>query len=103
MPSTITHGYIGMDTIKKLTPLPKEILTNHLDNFKVYCQGTDILYFYHIFLLKSNKIQKLGHKFHSNKTFKSFKYLIELNKENKNQELFTFIAGLITQHTIKTN
>ena len=98
MPSTITHGYIGVDTIKKLNKKPKDLLTKNINNFKVYCQGTDILYFYHIFLLKSNKIQKLGHDFHANKVFKSFKYLIDLNKKNKNEELFTYISGLITHY-----
>lgn len=98
MPSTITHGYIGIDTIKKLTKKPKDLLTKNVNNFKIYCQGTDILYFYHIFLLKSNKIQKLGHDFHAHKVFKSFKYLIDLNKENKNEELFTYISGLITHY-----
>lgn len=98
MPSTITHGYIGLDTIKKLHQKPKDLLTKHVDNFKVYCQSTDILYFYHIFLLKSNKIQEIGHNFHAKNVFKSFEYLINLNKENKNSELFTFISGLITHY-----
>lgn len=98
MPSTITHGYIGIDTIKKIDKKPKKLLEKNINNFKIYCQGTDILYFYHIFLLKSNKIQKLGHYFHSHKVFKSFKYLIYLNKQNQNEELFTYISGLITHY-----
>lgn len=98
MPSTITHGYIGVNTIKKLNKKPNEILNKHINNFKIYCQSTDILYFYHIFLLKSNKIQKLGHDFHGKNVFKAFEYLIKLNKENKNEELFTLISGLITHY-----
>lgn len=98
MPSTITHSYIGIDTIQKLQKKPNELLSKHLNNFKVYCQSTDILYFYHILLLKSNKIQKLGHDFHNNHVYKSFEYLIKLNKQNKNEELFTFISGLITHY-----
>ena len=98
MPSTITHGYIGLDTVKKLHQKPKKVLERHINNFKVYCQSTDILYFYHILLLKSNKIQKLGHYFHSNNVYKSFEYLINLNKKNQDEELFTFISGLITHY-----
>ena len=98
MPSTITHKYIGIDTIKKLNKKPKNILTKHINNFKIYCQSTDVLYFYHIFLLKGNDIQKLGHDFHAKNVFKSFNYLIKLNKENKNEELFTLISGLITHY-----
>lgn len=98
MPSTITHGYLGIDTIKKLNKKPQDILNKRLNNYKVYCQSTDILYFYHIMFLKNNKIQELGHDFHNKKVFQSFSYLINLNKENKDQELFTLIAGLITHY-----
>ena len=102
MPSTLTHAFIGLDTIDKLDKKPKIIINNHVDNYKVYCQNMDILYFYHIFLLKSNKIQKLGHKFHHERVFDSFNLLIEDNKINHDLELFTFIAGLITHYQADT-
>ncbi len=98
MPSTITHTFIGLDTIDKLNDKPKEIINDHLNNYKIYCQNMDILYFYHIFLLKSNKIQKLGHQFHREHVYDSFNLLINDNKKNKDLELFTFIAGLITHY-----
>ena len=98
MPSTITHAFIGLDTIKKLNNKPKKILEDHLDNFKIYCQNMDVLYFYHIFLLKPNKVQDVGHRFHHENTFNSFKLLINDNKMNKDPELFTFISGLITHY-----
>ena len=98
MPSTITHAYIGLDTINKLKTNPKNIINNHINNYKIYCQNMDILYFYHIFLLRENKVQKLGHLFHRENIYKYFKIMIEDNKANKNEELFTFIAGLITHY-----
>ncbi len=98
MPSTITHAFIGLDTLEKLNNKPKKIITNHINNYKIYCQNTDVYYFYHIYLLKGNKIEKLGHQFHHEKVFDSFKLLIEDNKKNKDHELFTFIAGLITHY-----
>lgn len=98
MPSTITHAYIGLDTLEKLNNDPKNIINNHINNYKVYCQNMDVLYFYHIFLLFSNKVQELGHIIHHEKTNDFFKLLINDNKENKNPELFTFIAGLITHY-----
>ena len=98
MPSTITHTYIGLDTLKKLNNKPKKIIENNLNNYKVYCQNMDVLYFYHIYLLKSNKIEKLGHKFHTENVLNYFKMLINDNKENKDLELFTFISGLITHY-----
>ena len=98
MPSTITHCYLGLDTIKKLNKNPREIIEKNINNYKIYCQSMDVLYFYHIFLLKSNKIQDLGHKFHNNDTYKVFKYLIDLNKRNKDTALFTFISGLISHY-----
>ena len=98
MPSTITHTYIGLDTLEKLNKKPKDIIQNHLNNYKVYCQNMDVLYFYHIFLLFENKVQKLGHLIHNEKTNELFKILINDNKDNKDHELFTFIAGLITHY-----
>lgn len=98
MPSTITHAYIGIETMKKLNYLPREIIKKNLNNYKVYCQNMDVLYFYRIFLLKENMVQKLGHRFHTENVFNYFKMLIEDNKENKDEELFTFIAGLITHY-----
>lgn len=102
MPSTITHAFIGLDTINKLNNKPKKIINNRVDNFKVYCQNMDVLYFYHIYLLVGNKVDKLGHQFHRDKVFDSFKLLIEDNKKNKDLELFTFIAGLITHYQADT-
>ena len=94
MPSSIVHAYIGLDTIDKLNKEPKNIIEKHIDNYKVYCQNMDVLYFYHILLLFKNKVQDLGHLIHHEKTNDFFKILIEDNKKNKNTELFTFISGL---------
>lgn len=98
MPSSIVHAYIGLDTLNKLNNKPKSIIEKHIDNYKVYCQNMDVLYFYHILLLFPNKIQDLGHKTHHGKTNDFFRILINDNKENKDHELFTFIAGLITHY-----
>ena len=98
MPSSIVHAYIGLDTLNKLNNKPKDIIEKHIDNYKVYCQNMDVLYFYHILLLFNNKVQDLGHIIHHEKTNDFFKILINDNKENKDTELFTFIAGLITHY-----
>ena len=52
MPSTVTHAFLGIDTLKKLNIKPKMIIEERINNFKIYCQNMDVLYFYHIFLLK---------------------------------------------------
>ncbi len=98
MPSTVVHTYIGLDTLNKLNSKPKKIINNNVDNYKIYCQCTDILYFYHIFLLFPNKVQNLGHEFHNKDVFNTFNLLINKNKSNKDKELFTFISGLITHY-----
>ena len=98
MPSTITHTYIGIDTLKKLNSKPQSIIKRHLNNYKVYCQNMDPLYFYHIFFLKNNNIQQIGHDFHNQEIFNYFKVMIIDNKKNKDEELFTFISGLITHY-----
>ena len=102
MPSTITHTFIGLDTIDKLNDKPKRIINDHIDNYKVYCQNADIFYFYHIFLLVHNKIQSIGHRFHHKHVYDSFNLLIEDNKINKDLELFTLIAGFITHYQADT-
>ena len=98
MPSTITHAYIGLDTLNKLNDKPRKIIMENINNYKIYCQSMDVLYFYHIFLLLDNKVMKLGHLFHTEKVFDAFNLLINDNKENQDKELFTFIAGLITHY-----
>lgn len=98
MPSTITHTFIGLDTVDKLNNKPKSIINSRINNFKIYCQNTDIFYFYHIFLLKNNKVQELGHRFHHEHVFDSFNLLIEDDKLSKDLELFTLIAGFITHY-----
>ena len=98
MPSTITHAYIGLDTLNKLNDKPKRIIKKNIDNYKIYCQSMDVLYFYHLLLLANNKIIDLGHRFHNEKVYEVFELLINDNKQNKDLELFTFIAGLITHY-----
>ena len=48
MPSTITHAYIGLDSLKRINKKPKDIINRHLNNYKIYCQNMDVLYFYQI-------------------------------------------------------
>ena len=98
MPSSIVHRYIGLDTLNKLDKKPYEIINNRVNNYILYCQCTDLLYFYRIIGFGGKKMQNLGHQFHWHSVFKSFDYLIKLNKENKDPELFTFIAGFITHY-----
>ena len=102
MPSTITHAFIGIDTIDKLNKEPRNIINSHINNFKVYCQNTDILYFYHIFLLLPNKTQEIGHQFHREHTYDVFKLLIDDNKKNKNEELFTLLSGFLVHYQADT-
>lgn len=98
MPSTITHSYISLDTLKRVNRKPKQIINNHIEDYKTFAQGMDILYFYHLLFIKSNKVQKLGHNFHHFKTNEIFKYIIEYNKKTHSNIVFTFLAGLITHY-----
>ncbi len=98
MPSSIVHRYIGLDTLNKLDKKPYEIINKRVNNYILYCQCTDVLYFYRIIGFGGKRIQNLGHQFHWHSVFKSFDYLLKLNKKNKDPELFTFIAGFITHY-----
>ena len=98
MPSSVVHRYIGLDTLNKLDKKPYELINSRLGNYVLYCQCTDVLYFYRIIGFGGARIQNLGHQFHWHSVFKSFDYLLKLNKENKDPELFTFIAGFITHY-----
>jgi len=98
MPSTITHSYISLDVLNHLKKKPQKIINKHIEDYKTFAQGMDILYFYNSLFIKSNKVQKLGHKFHNYKTNEIFKYIIETNKKNESEIVFTFLAGLITHY-----
>lgn len=98
MPSTITHTYIALDTLKKIKTKPKKVIHQYIEDYKTFAQGMDILYFYHIFLLKENKVASIGHQFHHYKTNDIFKYIIEYNKANREPVIFSFLAGLITHY-----
>ena len=98
MPSSIVHRYIGLDILDKLDKKPKDIINKRLNNYILYCQCTDVLYFYRIIGFGGKRIQNLGHQFHWGNVFNSFNYLVNLNKENKDPELFAFIAGFITHY-----
>ena len=98
MPSTITHAFIGLDTIKKVNASPKRIIQKHLNNYKIYCQSMDVLYFHHLLLLKENTVQELGHRFHNENVYNCFETIINDNRKNQDEELFTFISGLITHY-----
>jgi len=98
MPSSIVHRYIGLDILDKLDNKPKDIINDHIGNYIIYCQCTDVLYFYRIIGFGGKRIQTLGHMFHWRNVYKSFEYLINLNKKNKDLELFTLIAGFITHY-----
>lgn len=98
MPSTITHTYISLDTLKKVKYKAKKIIENNIEDYKTFAQGMDILYFYHILLLKSNKVQDLGHKFHNYKTNEIFNYIINYTKQNHSDIAFVFLSGLVTHY-----
>ncbi len=98
MPSSIVHRYIGLDTLDKLHKKPKDIIKERLNNYTLYCQCTAVLYFYRIIGFGGKRIQDAGHMFHWRKVFKSFEFLVNKNKENKDKELFTLIAGFITHY-----
>lgn len=98
MPSTITHTYLSLDILNKLDNKPKNIINNNIEDYKTFAQGADIFYFYNIFLLKNNKVQDIGHKFHNHETNKVFKYIINYNKENKKDIIFAYLSGLVTHY-----
>ncbi len=97
MPSSFVHRYIGLDTLNRLNDKPKAIITKRVNNYIVYCQYTDPLYFYHI-LIHKNKVIELGHILHRENVYRNLSYLINANKQNKDDELFTLISGFITHY-----
>ena len=98
MPSSIVHRYIGLDTLERLDKKPSSIINERINNYILYCQCTDVLYFYRIIGFGGKRIQSLGHHFHWRNVYKSFEYLINLNRDNKDPELFTLIAGFVTHY-----
>ena len=38
MPSTITHTYLSLDTLKKVKSKPKDIINNNIEDYKTFAQ-----------------------------------------------------------------
>lgn len=99
MPSTMTHSYFAYDIYKKISNKDK---ISNIENFKLYCQGTDPFMFYNYLIGKKNKYYcKIQNITHTTKTKDYFiniiKYIIE-NNLTDNKEVITFLYGNICHY-----
>ena len=104
MPATITHTQFGNEVMNNL---PKNINTANVNLVKTFSNATDPLMFYNVESLKSGKnIQKLQHKFHTEKTQNFFINLVNYIKKyslTDDKEILSFLYGFIIHYVLDSN
>ena len=56
MPSSMTHTYFGLDVYDKINTQSKEKISNSLEYFKLFSQGSDPFMFYNFLIGKKAKM-----------------------------------------------
>ncbi len=102
MPSTMTHTYFIMDIYDRLPFQRREFLLHQIPVLKVFAQGMDPLYFYHLCSLKKGKrVREFGAYFHEHQTLQFFQTLINYIKYNDFQEdpeVMAFLYGMLSHY-----
>ena len=102
MPSTMTHTYFGLDVYNELPKNYQNKINNKLEHYKLFCQGSDPLMFYHFFIGKqAKKAAELQKEIHTNNTKKFFTNIINyinINNANQNQEIMSYLYGNICHY-----
>ena len=100
MPSTITHAFMAYDIYDRLDLKIKNKFKNKIDEYIIYSQGFDILFFYPMIPLtkKSIKIRKLASIAHRTNVNKFFLEIIKNIKQDKDFDKFIYLAGLVTHY-----
>lgn len=106
MAGTITHYYFAKDSINCVKKKMKIVYNEDL--LKIFAQSMDSFNFYSIYfpiLPKSSNKRKFAGIFHHTKTNEFFKELINYIRDNKlgrNDEVMSFLYGLITHYVLDT-
>ena len=102
MPSSMTHTYFGIETLKKLPTKYQNKIKDKEEYFKLFCQGPDPFMFYHFFIGKKAKYGKhIQSKMHFEKTRDFFLNTITTIKEKEltnNKEAIAFLYGYICHY-----
>ena len=102
MPSSMTHTYFGLDVYNKLNTQSKEKISNSLEYFKLFSQGSDPFMFYNFLLGKKAKMYSdVQGIIHTKKTREFFittiKYIHENNLSN-NPDVMAYLYGYICHY-----
>lgn len=102
MPSSMTHTYFGLDVYERLGVKTKKRLSSAMEEFKTFCQGPDVFYFYHLFFGKNaKKVFGIGSNTHKKDTQKFFLTLIHGIYDNKlenNASVMSFLYGYMCHY-----
>lgn len=102
MPSSMTHTYFGIDVYKKLNKTCQNKISDNLEYFKLFCQGSDPFMFYHFLIGKKAKngakIQMMMHHTKTREFFISTINYIYDNKLLNNNEAMAYLYGYICHY-----
>lgn len=102
MPSSMTHTYFGLDVYKNLSKTYQNKITNSLEYFKLFCQGSDPFMFYNFLIgKKAKQISNIQKTMHCHKTKDFFINTIQYihnNKLQNNSDIMSFLYGYICHY-----
>ena len=100
MAGNLTHAYFVLDLYDKLSIRSKELLMYEKENFKLFAQSTDILYYYS---KKDKKMKEFSKYTKNNKVFEFFETLINYIKYNNHQynsQVIAYLYGMISHYVL---
>ncbi len=102
MPSSMTHTYFGLDVMKKISNNCQDKISEKIEYYKLFCQGSDPFMFYHFLIGKKAKYgMEIQKKMHHSNTKNFFIYTIELIQKNHYvncPEVMAYLYGYICHY-----
>ena len=107
MPSSITHGYFGIDVYNKLDKKTKNKLSNYIGILKAFSQGPDPYFFYDLHLSRRSKnVFKISSSMQHSKTNEYFLSLINYINDKKyysNPNVLSYLIGHICHFVLDSS
>ena len=100
MAGSLTHAYFALDLYDKLSIRSKELLMHEKENFKLFSQSTDILFYYK---KKDKKMKEFSKYVKNNKVFEFFETLINYIKYNNHQynsQVIAYLYAMLSHYVL---
>ena len=97
MPTTYTHDLFGKEVYRSLDPKLRKIIRRHGDLYRIGLHGPDILFYYHLW---KNRVNRLGSRMHRQPAAAFFQETMEKARETKEEALFAYLLGFACHHLL---